>query len=102
MKRFTLISALVALAAVAGVIAAQRGPNAAQSAPAGSATAKTAAAANAFLSMLDPAERTKAAYSFDSPQKTNWSNLPSPIYQRNSLRLAWISTEHIPPKIWLV
>jgi hypothetical protein len=37
--------------------------------------------------MLDAGERAKAAFPFNSPQKTNWSNLPSGIYQRNSLRL---------------
>jgi hypothetical protein len=27
-------------------------------------------------------------FPFESPQKTNWSNLPSPMYQRTSLKLA--------------
>ena len=30
---------------------------------------------------LDDAGRAKALYPFDSTQKTNWSNLPSGIYQ---------------------
>src|SRR6185436_19814209 len=29
---------------------------------------------------------------FDSPQKTNWSNLPTGAYQRNSLRLGDLTT----------
>jgi len=75
MKRFLLVSILVLLVTLAGAIAAQRGPAAA------------VPAANAFLAMLDAGERAKAAFPFNSPQKTNWSNLPSGIYQRNSLRL---------------
>jgi hypothetical protein len=70
-----MVSILILLATLAGAIAAQRGPAAA------------VPAANAFLAMLDAGERAKAAFSFNSPQKTNWSNLPSGIYQRNSLRL---------------
>ena len=87
MKRLATASILTVLVTLAAALAAQRGPAPAASAPQGTATAKTVAAANAFLAMLDPAERAKAAYSFDSPQKTNWSNLPSGAYQRNSLRL---------------
>src|SRR4030095_14578285 len=60
---------------------------------AGSATAKAVTAADAFLKMLEPAERAKTAFTFNSPQKTNWSNLPSGIYQRNSLRLGDLSPE---------
>jgi hypothetical protein len=70
-----MLSILILLVTLAGVMTAQRGP----------ATAVTAA--NAFLAMLDPAERAKTAFPFNSPQKTNWSNLPSGIYQRNSMRL---------------
>jgi hypothetical protein len=75
MKRSALVSILILLVTLAGAIAAQRGPAAA------------VPAANAFLAMLDAGERAKAAFPFNSPQKTNWSNLPSGIYQRNSLRL---------------
>jgi len=75
MKRSALVSILVLLFTLAGAIAAQRGPAAA------------VPAANAFLAMLDAGERGKAAFPFNNPQKTNWSNLPSGIYQRNSLRL---------------
>jgi hypothetical protein len=45
------------------------------------------AAANAFLDVLSPAERARALFPFDSAQKTNWSNLPTGIYQRTSARL---------------
>src|SRR5262245_21770238 len=78
MKRFLILATLIALGTLAGVVAGQRGP---------ATTAKAVAAANAFLGMLDAGERAKAAFPFNSPQKTNWSNLPNGIYQRNSLRL---------------
>jgi hypothetical protein len=49
--------------------------------------ARAVTAANAFLATLTEAERAKAAFPFDSPQRTNWSNLPSPMYPRHSLKL---------------
>ena len=64
---------------------AQRG--ATVTAPPDSMTAKAVAAANAFVATLSDAERAKTLFPFDGPQKTNWSNLPSGIFQRNSLRL---------------
>src|SRR6185295_14179583 len=89
MKRFSTISILIAVAALAGLIAAPRSPKPQQAA--GAASARIVDAANAFLGMLSAAERAKAAFSFDNPQRTNWSNLPSGIYQRNSLRLGDLS-----------
>ncbi len=44
-------------------------------------------AAHAFLKTLSDAERGKVLFEFTSNQRTNWSNLPSGIYQRNSMRL---------------
>ena len=55
-------------------------------------TAKAVTAANAFLATLNEAERAKAAFPFDSPQKTNWSNLPSGIFPRHSLKLGDVTT----------
>jgi hypothetical protein len=83
MKRTLLLLTLIALGTLAGVVAGQRGP---------ATTAKAVAAANTFLGMLDAGERAKAAFPFNSPQKTNWSNLPNGIYQRNSLRLGDLTT----------
>jgi hypothetical protein len=92
MKRFTILTCLIVLAGLAGLVAAQRSPASSTPAAAGSSTAKAVAAADEFLKMLDATERAKAAFPFNSPQKTNWSNLPSGIYQRNSLRLGDLST----------
>jgi len=87
MKRFAMVFILIVLVSLAGAIVAQRGPGPAAPAAAGNTTAKAVTAANEFLTMLDAGERAKAAFPFVSPQKTNWSNLPGGIYQRNSLRL---------------
>jgi len=95
MKRFAIVSVLILLVTLAGVLATQRGTSPAPAPQAtGDTTAKAVASANAFLATLDATERAKAAFPFDSPQKTNWSNLPSGAYQRNSLRLGDLT----PPK----
>jgi hypothetical protein len=52
------------------------------------ATARIVAAADAVLSTLDDAGRSKVQFPFEGPQKTRWSNLPSGIFKREGLRLA--------------
>jgi Protein of unknown function (DUF3500) len=91
-RRLLLTLAVLAVTALAGlpviVRSMQRGQAAAPAAGAqGGTTARAVAAANTFLATLTEAERAKTSFPFDSPQKTNWSNLPSGIYQRHSLRL---------------
>jgi hypothetical protein len=39
------------------------------------------------LKTLDDAGRAKVQFAADSTQKTHWSNLPGPMFQRNGLRL---------------
>ena len=51
-------------------------------------TARIVAAAQVVAASLDDAGRAKLQFPFDSAQKTNWSNLPSPMFVRNSIRLA--------------
>src|ERR1700737_3546977 len=78
----------ISLAVAGGSIAAQQQRGApAPPAAADRVLAQTVAAANAFLGQLGPEQRAKAAYPFDSPQRKNWSNLPTGIFQRNSLRM---------------
>jgi len=84
MKRFAGLVISLAMVTVVAAVYAQR---AAAPAPAGSVTSKAVVAANTFLNGLSTTERSHAAFPFNSPQKSNWSNLPSGIYQRNSLRL---------------
>jgi hypothetical protein len=74
MKRSILVSILILLFTLAGAMAAQRGPAVPVPAASGS-TAKAVTAANAFLAMLDSGERAKSAFPFNSPQKTNWSDM---------------------------
>ena len=52
------------------------------------ATARIVAAANVVLASLDDAGRAKVQFPLDGPQKTRWSNLPSPMFQRQGLLLA--------------
>src|SRR6476620_4409224 len=59
---------------------------AAQSASA--TTARIVAAAQALVATLDDAARAKVQFPFDDPQRTRWSNLPSPMFERRGLRLA--------------
>jgi len=81
--RWLLISGLMALPVAA--LALQR-PATPQRAASGT-TARIVAAADAFLATLSDDERRKVSFGFGSAQRTNWSNLPSGIFQRNGLRL---------------
>jgi hypothetical protein len=88
MTRAQIVFATTLIAGIS--IAAASLQRATTPAPTGAATgttAKAVSAANAFLATLGDSERAKALFPFNSGQKTNWSNLPSGIYQRNSLKL---------------
>jgi hypothetical protein len=52
------------------------------------ATVRIVAAAQAVLTTLDEGGRAKVQFPFDAPQRTKWSNLPSPMFQRDGIRLA--------------
>ncbi len=79
---------LAAILLVATVTA--RSPSATQATQA-DATKHIVASAQAFLTTLDDAGRLKVQFAFDSRQKTRWSNLPSPMFPREGLRLADLS-----------
>ena len=51
-------------------------------------TARIVAAAQALLTQLDAAGRARVQFPFEGPQTTRWSNLPSPMFQREGLLLA--------------
>jgi hypothetical protein len=51
------------------------------------ATARIVAAAQAVLTTLDDAGRAKVQFPFEGPQKAKWSNFPSPMFQREGIRL---------------
>jgi len=74
---------------VAATGLAQRGAAPAATSPGtpSAATARIVAAAQALLTTLDDAGRAKVQFPFEGPQKIRWSNLPSPMFQREGLRL---------------
>src|SRR3954462_10281857 len=55
-------------------------------------TDRVVEAGNAFLITLSADERSKVTFPFNSSQRTGWSNLPSPMFQRNGLRLGDLTT----------
>jgi hypothetical protein len=82
------IAVLAAALVVSGIAITHR--TSAQS-PAGTSadtTSRIVAAANAVLASLDDAGRAKVQFPLEGPQKTRWSNLPSPMFQRQGLLLA--------------
>jgi hypothetical protein len=82
------IASVVAIGALAIVTATARAQRGAQAGAEAEVTTRIVAAAQGVLTALDDSRRAKVQFAFDGPQKTNWSNLPSPMFQRNGLRLA--------------
>jgi hypothetical protein len=85
--RFAPIALAGLIAIVSATVAAQRGASPASAGSQADVTARIVASAQALLGALDDADRAKLQYPVDSPQKTRWSNLPSPMFQRTGLRL---------------
>ncbi len=79
------ITATVALAAIL-IARLSEAPQAQANAQA-ETTGRIVAAAQAVIASVDAGGRAKLVFPFDSSQKSNWSNLPSGIYQRHSLKL---------------
>jgi Protein of unknown function (DUF3500) len=50
-------------------------------------TARIVTAAHAVLAALDASGKANVQFPFDGPQKTRWSNLPSPLFERRGIRL---------------
>ncbi|MFK4104054.1 DUF3500 domain-containing protein [Streptomyces sp. NPDC019531] len=60
----------------------------------GANTAQVVAAANAFLATLSDEQKDTALYDFDDPaKKTGWSNFPTPVVERNGLKLGDLTDE---------
>jgi uncharacterized protein DUF3500 len=71
-------------------VPAQRGA----SAPSGAdATARIVSSAQAVLKTLDESGRTKVQFPFESPQKSQWSNLPTGIFKREGIRMGDLGPE---------
>ena len=83
---------LLALTVVSAVGLAQRqparAPNQTATETSAEATRRIVAAAQALVATLDEAGRAKVQFPLEGPQKARWSNLPSPIFQREGLRIA--------------
>ena len=57
-----------------------------------SATAQIVVMADKVLSTLDDTGRAKVQFAFNSDQKTRWSNLPSPMFERRGIKLAELTS----------
>ena len=53
-----------------------------------SANAQIVVMAERVVAALDAPLRAKLQFAFNSDQKTRWSNLPSPMFERRGIRLA--------------
>jgi hypothetical protein len=85
--RLSVLAPLGLLAALTATGLAQRSALPATAPAAADATARIVKAAQAVAASLDDAGRAKLQFAFDAPQKANWSNLPTGIYARHSLRM---------------
>src|SRR4051812_26098898 len=83
-----LSSVLVSGIAAIAIVQRPAAPAGTSAAAQADVTARLAASAQALLSTLGEADRDKVQFPFDGPQKTRWSNLPGPMFQRRGLRLA--------------
>jgi uncharacterized protein DUF3500 len=81
---FASIASMGALVAVAATALAQRSAAPATQAD---ATARIVAAAQAVAAAFDEAGRARVQFPFDGPQRTRWSNLPGPMFQRTGVRM---------------
>jgi hypothetical protein len=60
----------------------------------GGATAEVVAATEAFLATLDDAQRQQVSFDFnDKLKSSNWSNLPTGIFERNGVRFGDMTAE---------
>jgi hypothetical protein len=80
--------AIVAAAATAALLAQRTAaPDRVASGATAGVTARIVTAAQAVLGTLDASGKAKVQFPFDSPQKSRWSNLPSPMFERTGIRL---------------
>jgi Protein of unknown function (DUF3500) len=111
LRRLLPILLLIALLALAGCGGSQEGQQSSQeetsnTAPAttsgestsaqgggGDATSRTVAATEAFLATLDDTQREQVSYSFDSEEKSGWSNFPVPVVPRPGLPFSDMTQE---------
>jgi uncharacterized protein DUF3500 len=87
--RFATLAAVLASITAATTVMAQRGTTsvAAPVTTPADATARIVASAQTVLAALDTTGKSRVQFPFEGPQKTRWSNLPSPMFERRGLRL---------------
>jgi hypothetical protein len=73
--------------AVVATLPAQLGAAPSSAAASADVTSRVVTAAQKVLSTLDDAGRAKVQFSFESDQRTRWSNLPTGAFTRQGLRL---------------
>jgi hypothetical protein len=86
--RIATMTCLVLCVVTVASVPAQRAATAAR--PSGAqadVTARITASAQALLTKLDDAGRAKVQFPSEGPQKMRWSNLPSPMFERQGLRM---------------
>jgi hypothetical protein len=84
---------MLAVILVATALAQRGGIPPSNSASQSAEITRIVASAEALVKTLDTAGRAKVQFPFDSPQRTRWSNLPSPMFQRDGLRLGDLSAQ---------
>jgi len=83
----TMTGLALSVVAVATVPAQRRATSPRSSGAQADVTARITSSAQALLTKLDDAGRAKVQFPFEGPQKTRWSNLPSPMFERQGLRM---------------
>lgn len=90
--RFRLLTAVAALLGlgliVSATVTASRPSSQSRTTGPSDAASRIVTAAQAVLASLDDAGRAKVQFPLEGPQKTRWSNLPSPMFERQGFRLA--------------
>src|SRR6476646_9176100 len=90
--RIATTTCLVLVVIAVATVPAQRSASSAASGTQGDVSARITASAQALLTKLDNAGRAKVQFPFEGPQKTRWSNLPSPMFERQGLRMGDLTT----------
>src|SRR4051812_40579893 len=86
--RGTTVTILGLLSILSPAASAQRATATKDATTAADATSRIVTAAQALAASLDEAGRAKLQFPLEGPQTTRWSNLPSPMFERQGLRLA--------------
>jgi len=90
--RIAMTTSLVLTVNAVATVPAQRSAPPPPGGAQGDVTARIASSAQSLLTKLDDAGRAKVQFPFEGPQKTRWSNLPSPMFERQGLRMGALTS----------